>query len=155
MTKTTMRLPKALLQNQAAVMTDFIDGGAWVNANCRPGIDSSTSPIMIKKNCGNCHKIENHFNPFWSIITWRMPEQTNDNEAQMPPNITLVSGSISTFHNRIIGTIAFCQTGIIISNIDAPIAFAWSASNSKPNTVVLSCDAWNVQLESIWANNAQ
>lgn len=130
---TTIRLPNALLQNQAAVSTDFMDGGAWVNENRSPGMESSTSPIMMRKNWGICHRIEYCWSSivaftsvilFRSMASCRNPAQANDRAAHTPPMVTLFSGGISTRASANSGRTKFCQTGIKISSMIAPIAFA-------------------------------
>lgn len=131
---TTIKLPNALLQNQAAVMIDFMDGGACVNEKVSPGIESHTSPNIIKMNCGNCHNIDNLVSLFWwdnfSISICRIPAQKNDNAAHIPPTNMLLNGANSILNFNSMGTMTLCQSGIIINNRRAPKAFAWKNSRT-------------------------
>lgn len=144
---TTIKLPNALLQNHAAVIMDFIDGGASVNENVRPGIESHTSPIIIKINWGNCHKME-IWSPLFSrrsICSCKIPAHTNDRAALMPPITMLFSGAISMLQNKSNGTTILCHNGIINSSIIAPTAFACNqpfhhsiqliTNNSEPDLI--------------------
>lgn len=128
---TTMRLPNALLQYQAAVITDFIVGGACRKANASPVIDSHISPNIIKKNCGNCHKIDS-FAPvgsrivYHSISYWSMPAQTNDSIAHRPPNAMHCNGDSSMLHRASNGTHTDFQNGIMNNRRSAPTPFAYA-----------------------------
>lgn len=44
--------------NQTAVITDFIELGACVNANCTPGMANNSSPIINSRNCGSCQRMD-------------------------------------------------------------------------------------------------
>lgn len=94
----TIKFPNALLQNQAAVITDRIDNGDWVKENVNPGIDSHTSPNIINVNWGNCHKIDILLLSFDKIrlSMWhsKIAAHKNDKAAQMPPILMLFKGDI-------------------------------------------------------------
>lgn len=154
-----IKLPKALLQNQAAVITDRIEGGDCVNEKLNPGIESHISPSIISKNCGNCHNIDTLSLSFdwsrFSMFAWRIAAHKKDKTALNPPIAILVKGEIRMLNTNNPGITTFCHSGIKINRSNAPTALAWSASILYPSTFVFNCDAWNVQLESICVNNAQ
>lgn len=128
----TIKLPNALLQNQAAVITDRIENGDCVNENDKPGIERVHSPSIINRNCGNCHNID-HCSPLFvwrdcSIFTCKSPAQKNARTALKPPMAMLCSGDIRMLYTSSAGITTFCQIGIKIRSNKAPTAFAWSAS---------------------------
>src|SRR5580765_3315262 len=45
-TAVTSRLPKATVSNQKLMIVLFIEGAAWVKANSRPVVETSTSAVV-------------------------------------------------------------------------------------------------------------
>lgn len=149
--KTTIKFPNALFMNQKAVRTVFIDCGAWRKANWIPGIDNSTSPIMRRKNCGNCHRTEIvSSGARWKLIdvklidilqkcirinyvTWTMisknPAQMNDPAADIPPSVILATGVISNWvYFSTAGSRILSQRGMSATIINGATDFIWSGS---------------------------
>lgn len=133
---TTIKFPKAFKQNQAASMTDFIHGGDWVNENASPGIESHTSPIIIKKNCGNCQRMEIFWCESLSIASCNIPAQTKDTAALMPPISMLFRGEIRTLHSDNAGVMTFSQSGINAMSKSAPTAFACNQNYSQLSNIL-------------------
>src|SRR5688572_24353925 len=71
LTTSTQRLPVVTDRYQNAMITPFMDGGAWLYANSRPVADTSTSPKVSSAYGSTCQTMEISSPP--SIESWMAP----------------------------------------------------------------------------------
>src|SRR5688572_20559232 len=101
LTSNTQRLPVVTDRYQNAMITPFMDCGAWLYANSSPVADTSTSPKVSSAYGSTCQVIETASPP--SMASWMAPAAIQAKPEKAMPKPIFRNGVTSTPQRRSAG----------------------------------------------------